>query len=235
MIIPNFINKTIAIETPIRNTIGTVKIIDRISPELYQEFSNLNFAGVYRLGSKTDYRDCYIGSNYNITLKITHHLNLLYRRQHHSERLQEWVDKNGIENIDISVLTWSKSDPDEFEGLEQYYLNLIKPRFNSILNKRPVKVEFIEVDYKRYCNINIKNEFDNSIISSISANYKHRKMNIVLDRTNDREERRKWKPTIIIDTENVSSITRGDMTKITKQKDKPQNEGFVIRKAFFSK
>ena len=60
-------------------------------------------------------------------------------------------------------------------------------------------------------------------------------MNIVLDRTNDREERRKWKPTIIIDTEDLCSITRGDMTKIVKQKDKPQTEGFVIRKAFFSK
>lgn len=234
MSIPNFLNKSITIETN-PNLIGNLKIIDRISPTLYQEFSNLNFAGVYKLGSKIDSRDCYIGSTYNITLKITHHLNLLYRGKHHSVELQDWVDKNGIENIDICVLHHCSNDPDEFESIEQYYLNLIKPRFNSILNKKQVKFEFIETNHRRYCNTDIKNEFGNSIVSTISATCTHRKLNVVLDRTNDREERRKWRPTIIIDTEDVSSITRGDMTKITKQKDKPQNEGFVIRKAFFSK
>lgn len=131
----DFINKTITTQNQFISTSIFIPISKRINSDLYDTFSNLNFAGVYRIGSETEKRDCYIGSAYNITLKITHHLNLLYRGKHYSKELQNWVNNNGLENIDISVLSWCRAKPDEFEVKEQYYLNLIKPKFNSILNK----------------------------------------------------------------------------------------------------
>ena len=238
MLIRRFDTKIVTPEIPIQNTFRTIKITDRISPELYREFSNLNFAGVYRIGSKTERRDCYIGSAYNLTDKITHHLNLLYRGVHHSKGLQDWVTKNGIENIDVSVLAYSKANPDDFEGKEQYYLNLIKPNFNSILNKNRVRFEYVTVEHRRWSS-KAKNEFGNNIVSDISANYKHRLMRIIIDKSNTEEERRKQTPIIIIDTEDYSAVINNNITRVSKKKDKQQTEEveqtFVIRKALFSK
>lgn len=196
-----FINKNIINQNPFDPTISNTSISKRISSDLWSSFSNLNFAGVYRIGSPIKYRNCYIGGCYNITLKVTHHLNLLYRGEHHSKGLQDWVNKYGIENIDISVLAYSKSNPDEFEALEQYYLDLIKPKFNSILNKKEITFEFIEINHRGYRNINIKNEFGNSIVSKISATHKHIKLKVLLNRENYKEERLQWKPTIVINSD----------------------------------
>ncbi|MCK9429716.1 MAG: hypothetical protein M0R17_06895 [Candidatus Omnitrophica bacterium] len=231
----NFTNKIITTNLQSIPISINSPISKRISSNLWNTFSNLNFSGVYKIGSETDLQDCYIGSSYNITLKITHHLNLLYRGEHHSKGLQEWVNKNGLENIDISVLSRCKADPNEFENREQYFLNKIKPKFNAILNKRIINVEFKDSHYINYCNTKILNEFGNPIVTDLSKNCKRVIMKFINNSEID-EDRKYWKPTIIIIDEN-GTVNRsgGDITIIPKKKVevKPtyvkRNVGFIGR------
>ena len=217
MTILNFITKTKTLKPAIRNNTINTNLSKRISPDLYASFSNLNFAGVYRIGAENDKNDCYIGGSYNVSFKITHHLNLLYRGEHHSKGLQEWVNINGLDNIDVSILKWCKPNPDEFENWEQYYLDLIKPKFNAILNKKNVRYEIGTSKPFVHYNRRTLNEFGHQIISRISDTAEHKVVKFIVDK-NINDERINWKPTIIINTEDLVSRTRGDITNIPKTK-----------------
>lgn len=141
----DFTSKTVIRNPIIKTSTQFTKIKDRISTDLYNTFNSLNFAGVYRIGSESSKDECYIGSSYNITLKVIHHMNLLYTGKHHSKGLQDWVNANGLENIDISVLAWCKSFPDVFKAKEQYFIDRIKPKFNTILEVySPRETEIVE-------------------------------------------------------------------------------------------
>lgn len=165
MTIQNFSSKTVIIQSTIKNITKTIPLYKKISTDLYNSF-NLNFAGVYKLGSETNKKECYIGSAYNIGIAVRNHFNLLLANKHHSKLLQEWVDKNGIEALDFSILKWCPAKPDIFKKEEQKFINNLKPLFNSITNI-----------------------------------YTERETEIV-------EERKAWKPTIIIVDPITDEITR---------------------------
>lgn len=235
MNILDFTNKTIITEKTIKETAVTTSISERISPDLFADFSNLNFSGVYRLGSENISADCYIGSAYNITLKVIHHVNLLYRGEHHSRGLQEWVNKNGLESIDISLLKRTKSIPDDFENWEQYFLNQIKPNFNTVLNKRIIKVETKQYTPLRYANVKELNELGKPIITPRKRDTQYNELIVSGVATIGDEERSKWKPTIIINTEDIFSRRRGDITniKVTKKVDVDVEVTYVYRTGVF--
>lgn len=235
MSFPNFINKSVRTENPIKTNTILTHISKRISPELYACFSNLNFSGIYKIGSATVIRDCYIGAAYNVTLKITHHLNLLYRGEHHSKGLQDWVNTNGLENIDIVLLRRTPANPDVFENWEQYYLDKFKPKFNTVLHKKVIKFETSEFLYKTtYFNYKLLNEFGNPIVSKISSITPHSIVKFLT--TKEEEEKHKyWKPTIIINTEDEVSIRRGDITNIKEKKVIQVKETKVYRNVFKAK
>lgn len=214
--ITNFIQKTVVTNITTSPTVINTKISERISPDLYASFSNLNFAGVYRIGAENNKRDCYIGSSYNVSLKITHHLNLLYRGEHHSKGLQEWVNNNGLDNIDVSILKWCRPNPDEFENWEQYYLDIIKPKFNAILNKKNIKYEVNSSKPFIHYNKRTLNEFGHQIVSRLSDNTEHKTVKFIVNKDIN-DERANWKPTIIINTEDLVSMTRGDITNKPKK------------------
>jgi hypothetical protein len=217
MNIPNFLNKSIIAEIPVKNTTPLSPISQRISPDLYSQFSNLNFAGVYRLGSEIDKRLCYIGASYNLTDKITHHVNLLYRKEHHSKELQDWVNVNGIESLDISVLKQCKSIPTEISNWEQYFLTLIKPKFNTVLNKKDIKIEIRKYKPIRYAAVKTLNEFNNPIVIPRKKDTEYEE--VVFTNSEVTDERHKgWKPTIVICLDDDIIRIKGDVTNFSKVK-----------------
>ena len=232
----NFTNKIVTTENNIINTTKLKPINEKISLDLYNSFSNLNFSGVYRIGSETIKNECFIGSAYNITLKITHHLHLLINKKHYSDKLQEWVNKNGIENIDISVLAWTPSKPDLFEAKEQYFVNLIKPKFNTVLNKYKITISEVSINYPISFVKNSKNEFGNNIVSSY-INQPHIRIKVEKSANQlEDENRKKWKPTILVFDEQgeTSFVQRGDVTNIkVKKTDVTIKESIVYRKGVF--
>lgn len=224
----NFTSKTVTAPTPSTPIPISRPISERISSNMYSTFSNLNFSGVYRLGSEANKSECFIGSAYNITLKVTHHLNLLMSGKHHCKSLQEWVNKNGIETLDISILAQTKSNPDDFEVREQFYINLIKPKFNSVVNKRKITYHFKEVVRPRYVNSKARNLFSKPIISDISKNYNHHILKITSTSDID-EERKLWKPTRIWFEEGQIIRKRGDNPYIKPNK-KVEVIGTVVKR-----
>jgi hypothetical protein len=127
----NFTNKT---TTPIQSsTKGGIRIpiYKKISTNLWHDFSNLNFPGVFKIGSAINKNECIIDSDYNITLKITRHLNTLIRGDHSVISLQEWFNTHGIDAIDISMLCRCPANYDYFKAEELKYINQIRPLFNK--------------------------------------------------------------------------------------------------------
>jgi hypothetical protein len=230
MFIPNFVNKSITVDNTIKSTPQSTPIKERISPNLYACFSNLNFAGVYRIGSEsTKNNECYIGSAYNLTLKITHHLNLLLSGKHHSKGLQDWVNANGIEALDVSILKHTTANPDLFENWEQYFLTIIKPKFNTVLNKKEIKYEIRKYKPLRYAAVRILNEFGNPIVKPRIKEYETEQIVFINDSRPD-DERRGWKSTIIINTEDLFSITRGDTSNFKPKKKVEEYVATVVRR-----
>jgi hypothetical protein len=144
MKISNFSSKTVIFKSNIKSIATNIPLSKKISTDLYNSF-DVSFSGVYKIGSITDKKDCYIGSSYNIGLAVRNHFNLLLANKHHSKSLQEWVNKNGIEALDFSILAWCPPRPDTFKEAEQKFINKLHPRFNSTLNVfTPRETEIIE-------------------------------------------------------------------------------------------
>lgn len=230
----DFVNKTITSENTSIPTSQILPISKRISTDLYNTFSNLNFAGVYRIGSETVKDDCYIGSAYNVTLKITHHMNLLYRGEHHSKGLQDWVNANGLENIDISLLTRTTPFPDDFEAKEQYFLDLIKPKFNSVLNKRKIKIELKKVGSINYCNTRILNPFGKPIVTPLSKDVERTIIRIISTEYINDVEKQNTRPIYYFALdEEFTKINLNPVTSNAKKKQVKVVETFVRRAGVF--
>ena len=144
MTISNFSSKTVIFKSNIQNITTNIPLSKKISTDLYDSF-NLNFAGVYRIGSIINKRECYIGSSYNMGLAVRNHFNLLLVNKHHSKLLQEWVNTNGIEAIDFSILAWCPPKPDTFKEAEQKFIDKLRPKFNSTINVfNPKETEIVD-------------------------------------------------------------------------------------------
>jgi group I intron endonuclease len=92
--------------------------------------SNLSLpaqSGIYIIRNTINQRT-YIGSAVNIHLRRNKHVSELKRNIHHSNALQNFVNKYGIETIYFEVLILCS--PNDLIEMEQYYLDLLQPIFN---------------------------------------------------------------------------------------------------------
>lgn len=104
-----------------KNTI-IQKILNTIS-------SSDKVSGVYCIQNlKT--RDKYIGSSCNIRKRIGVHLRELKKGKHHSKILQRAYDKYTIDNFIFYIIELNDTPLIS----EQYYLDLLKPKYNISLN-----------------------------------------------------------------------------------------------------
>jgi group I intron endonuclease len=72
---------------------------------------------------------CYVGSSHNCRQRIICHLSSLRRGDHHSRYLQRSWDKYGEKAFTVNIL--AEPPLDELLQKEQYYLDSLKPEYNS--------------------------------------------------------------------------------------------------------
>lgn len=136
-----FSNKIASRPSDIRNISISTSISTKISKELLNQIYPLKFAGVYRIGSKSNVNDCYISSSYNIGRTVREHISLLLSNKHYSKPLQDWVDKNGINKLSVTILKWCPDTTNLARQSEEIYINLYQPRFNTIIHEPIVTKE----------------------------------------------------------------------------------------------
>lgn len=130
-----FSNKIAMRPSSTKNTSISMPLSKKISKDLLNQIYPLDFAGIYRIGSKTNVNDCYVSSSYNIGKTVREHINLLINNKHYSKLLQEWVNVNGIEKITVTILKWCPSNTNLARQLEETYINLYEPKFNIITHE----------------------------------------------------------------------------------------------------
>jgi group I intron endonuclease len=85
-------------------------------------------SGVYQIQSKIKPERIYIGSAVSILQRWGLHLKGLGKGTHHSSKLQNHVNKYGIDDLSFSII--EPCLPEWLTTREQYYLNKLKPYFN---------------------------------------------------------------------------------------------------------
>ena len=85
--------------------------------------------GVYKISSNNG--KCYIGSSINIKKRWREHRYYLNKNIHHSKKLQNYFNKYGIETLSFDII--ELCDRKDLQKLEQFYIDLYKPFFNSFL------------------------------------------------------------------------------------------------------
>jgi len=98
--------------------------------------------GIYQIQSIIKPNRVYIGSSCNIEKRWNRHKQTLKKGNHHSIKLQRHYDKYG--EIDLKFIILASCDRDDLLELEQYYMDVKIPYFNSCLfagkpikNKKP--------------------------------------------------------------------------------------------------
>lgn len=110
-------------------------------------------SGVYQIQSKIKPKRCYIGSGVNIVQRKSKHLRELKNNKHHSAKLQNHVNKYGIDDLDFSIL--EPCFPGGLIAKEQQYLDNLNPYFNickkagSVLGIKRTKEEIAKGAAKR--------------------------------------------------------------------------------------
>ena len=84
---------------------------------------------IYKISSIVKSERCYIGSAVNYESRKAVHLSQLIKGNHHSKKLQRHFNKYGVSDIIFSVL--KITDKINLIKDEQYYIDTIKPYFNS--------------------------------------------------------------------------------------------------------
>lgn len=88
-----------------------------------------NISGIYCIISKLNNKK-YVGQSINIGRRWGEHLAALKKNKHHSQHLQNHFNKYGIEDLTFEVLE-EVVDLNLLTDKEQYYMDLLKPDFNS--------------------------------------------------------------------------------------------------------
>src|SRR5437016_1969320 len=88
----------------------------------------VNRSGIYIIYSVLDGRS-YIGSSRNISERWKGHLDGLGRKKHHNHHLQNFFNKYGEKILIFDVLEFCKIK--DLLAREQWYLDTMKPEFNS--------------------------------------------------------------------------------------------------------
>lgn len=84
-------------------------------------------SGVYLIQSTRDDR-IYVGSSVNIAKRFAGHLSDLRKKKHPNSKLQNFVNKYGIDFLEFYVLKRCSSDV--LVDREQYYIDTLSPEFN---------------------------------------------------------------------------------------------------------
>jgi group I intron endonuclease len=88
--------------------------------------------GVYKIQSNIKSYRCYVGSAMNINKRFLAHRGYLQRNEHHSRKLQNHVNKYGIDDLVFSVLEqFDFISNEHLLSREQFYLDTLKPWFNN--------------------------------------------------------------------------------------------------------
>jgi group I intron endonuclease len=84
--------------------------------------------GIYKIQSLLKSGRCYIGSAINLGKRWHLHLFELRHNKHHSRKLQNHVNKYGIDDLRFSILLGC--DKDDLIANEQYFIDSYNPYFN---------------------------------------------------------------------------------------------------------
>lgn len=85
-------------------------------------------SGIYKIQSKIKPERFYIGSSIHIYSRWSKHKGDLRRNQHDNGRLQNHVNKYGIEDLVFSIITGCGEDV--VIAYEQFYIDALNPWFN---------------------------------------------------------------------------------------------------------
>jgi group I intron endonuclease len=85
--------------------------------------------GIYKIQSKKFPDKFYIGKAKNIENRWSVHLSDLFQCKHHSNRLQQHYDEYGVDDLEIIILSCNHLSGNTHS--EEYFINLLKPYFNS--------------------------------------------------------------------------------------------------------
>lgn len=85
-------------------------------------------SGIYKISSKRNPERYYIGSAINIANRWRTHLCVLRKNEHHSSKLQNHVNKYGINDLTFDIII--ECDKHNLIALEQFYLDALSPWFN---------------------------------------------------------------------------------------------------------
>ena len=88
-----------------------------------------NLSCIYQIESRTNNKR-YVGSAVNYFNRIRSHLSGLKLNKHENQKLQNHVNKYGIEDLQFSILEVVMFKEDLIRR-EQFYINLLKPEFNN--------------------------------------------------------------------------------------------------------
>jgi predicted GIY-YIG superfamily endonuclease len=98
-----------------------------IDLSLFSGYSNSGRSGIYLISSLCDKR-VYVGSAANFQRRFVQHRSSLLRGLHDNARLQNFVNKYGVESLAFSIAELCEKN--ELLEREQFYIDLLKPSFN---------------------------------------------------------------------------------------------------------
>lgn len=87
--------------------------------------------GIYKIESNIEPEKFYIGSSSNLEHRERQHLSMLRNSTHFATYLQNYVNKNGIDSINFSII--EECNLENIIIKEQFYIDTLKPIFNSRL------------------------------------------------------------------------------------------------------
>ena len=87
-------------------------------------------SGIYKITCKSNGR-FYIGSSCNINKRLSDHKNKLRKNKHHNPKLQNSFNK--YKEVDFLFEIIETCSKEELLKREQYYINVLKPKFNISL------------------------------------------------------------------------------------------------------
>ncbi len=86
-------------------------------------------SGIYAIFNSIDDR-VYIGSAVSVARRIWLHKTDLNANRHHSQHLQNFYNKYGKDSLGFAFLCETEKVKESLIGMEQHFLNYLKPAFN---------------------------------------------------------------------------------------------------------
>ncbi len=111
--------------------------------------NELNLCGIYKIYSILHPSKVYIGSAVKFRHRYISHRSLLNRNKHFSIKLQNYSNKHGADKLIFEIVEIIENKDNLIER-EQYWIDLLKPYFNTVLQAIPsVGGHHLTTDSKR--------------------------------------------------------------------------------------